>query len=329
MKALLPNEVHISQVHLRTANLKRALAFYLEVLGLQARYALVSRATLSTAPKGPESLVLSEDVDSPPRPPRSTGLYHFALRYPSRQSLARVYQRLAKSGYPVAGAADHGVSEALYLSDPDGNGVELYADRPRAQWRWHDGQVAMTTRALDLDDLLATAGDSPGTPEPGLEAEIGHLHLQVADLAAAERFYADFLGLSVTQRSCPGALFFAAGGYHHHLAVNVWGGPSASPAESIGLVSYRFQVPCAELLYCLSHRAPLVGYETRSASTSEGAPILQIRDPNGTWLEVQPSPAAVSSGSGTHSCADQGEAAFFAPAQGEKQTHQETKLSHS
>jgi catechol-2,3-dioxygenase len=109
----------------------------------------------------------------------------------------------------------------------------------------------------------------------------------VADLAAAERFYSEFLGFTVTQRSYPGALFFAAGGYHHHVAVNVWAGKTASPEHSVGLLSYRMEVPVAEMLYCLNHRAPLLGYETRTiVNQGEGRPMLQIRDPNGTWLEV-------------------------------------------
>ena len=303
MKAFLPDQIHISQVNLRTSNLKRLLPFYLEVLGLKARYALGSRATLSPAAEGPELIVLSEDANAPARPPHSTGLYHLALRYPDRQALAQAYQQLARSRYPLAGASDHGVSEALYLSDPDGNGIELYADRPRAQWQWRNGQVAMRTGALDLEDLLATAPNHATTPGAPPRIEIGHIHLQVADLAAAERFYSEYLGLTVTQRSYPGALFFAAGNYHHHVAVNVWAHPTAAPAGSVGLVSYRFQVPCAELLYCLSHRAPLVGYETRSASAQDSSTILQIRDPNGAWLEIEPSPDAAAFEPGTNSCA--------------------------
>ncbi len=250
-------------------------------------------------PEKPGLLVLSEDRNALPRVPQSIGLYHFALRYATRNDLAHAYRRVVKAGYPVAGASDHGVSEAIYLSDPDGNGVELYADRPRSQWRWQNGQVAMVTTPLDLENLLATIAAKPSTTNQLPHADLGHIHLHVKDLAAAERFYSEFLGLAVMQRSCPGALFFAAGGYHHHIGVNVWAGKTAPPANSVGMVSYRLEVPIAEILYCLSHRAPVLGYETQTKLQEEGNLILQIRDLNGNWLEVQASQNAVLAGPGS------------------------------
>jgi catechol 2,3-dioxygenase len=327
MKAYLPDQTRISQVHLRTANLQTALKFYAEVLGLKARHTPGSSASLSAGANGPELIVLSQDVDAPQRPPRSTGLYHLALRYPGRQALGQAYQRLARKGYPVTGASDHGVSEAIYLSDPDGNGIELYADRPRAEWVWRNGQVAMVTKALDLDGLAVATGKST-TADPPLPSDIGHIHLSVADLAAAERFFGDYLGFSVTQRSYPGALFFAAGGYHHHIGVNTWAGTAAPHAGSIGLVSYRLEVPCAEILYCLGHRAPLMGYETRTEPVREGPPFLQIRDPNRTWLEVQPSTTALASQPGSPCCTESEAAPIATESQGTGVPHLERKLSY-
>jgi len=295
MHAFLPEQSHFNQVHLRVADLERALVFYSEALGLNVLDGPGVQASLSASTERPELILLSEDRNALPRPPGTTGLYHIALRYSSREGLARAFERVARTGWPIAGASDHGVSEAIYLSDPDGNGVELYADRPRARWRWRDGQVAMTTQALNLEDLLATNSDETATAAKPPQIDIGHIHLQVPDLAPAERFYSGFLGFSVTQRSLPGALFFAAGLYHHHIAVNVWAGPAAPASRGVGLVSYRLQVPCAEILYCLSHRGPLFGYETQSAAAGHGAPLLRIRDPNGAWLEIQASPAAAAS----------------------------------
>src|SRR5579862_449264 len=299
MRGFLPDQTRISHVHLRTARLEGALDFYSGVLGLKASHEPGVQAILSTMSEKPDLLVLSEDGSVLPRLSQSIGLYHFALRYATRHDLAHAYRRVVKAGYPVAGASDHGVSEAIYLSDPDGNGVEMYADRPRSQWRWQNGQIAMVTTPLDLENLLATiAANSSSTNQPP-HADLGHIHLHVKDLAAAERFYSEFLGLAVTQRSYPGALFFAAGGYHHHVGVNVWGGKAAPPANSVGLVSYRLEVPVAEILYCLSHRAPVLGYETQTKLQEEGNPVLQLRDPNGNWLEVQASKNAVLAGPGS------------------------------
>lgn len=285
MSAFLPDQTRINQVHLRTARLEPALAFYTGVLGLKVLPGPGPRAIVSAAGESPGLIVLSEDRNAAPRPRRSTGLYHFAIRYPRREDLAQAYQRLVTSGYPIAGASDHGVSEAIYLSDADGNGVELYVDRPRAEWPWHNGQIAMVTRPLDLDNLLATIEHQSDPAAAAAKIDIGHIHLHVADLAVAERFYCEFLGLAVTQRSYPGALFFAAGGYHHHIGVNAWAGKAVPAANSVGLISYRLEVPVTEIQYCLKHRAPLLGYE---ADMEKGNPrLLQIRDPNGNWLEVQ------------------------------------------
>jgi len=293
MRAFLPDETRISQVHLRTGNLERALGFYTNVLGLRVVEKVGPEASLSATGGQPAMIALSEDRRATPRPQQSIGLYHFAIRYPARRHLAQALERLLQQGYPIQGASDHLVSEAIYLSDPDHNGVEPYVDRPRPCWVWHDGQIEMATEPLDLDKLLAT---NPGPSRPPmqvpLKTDLGHIHLHVADLAAAERFYHEFLGLAVTQRSYPGALFLSAGGYHHHVAVNTWAGELSAPPNSTGLISYRLEVPVAEILYCLQHRAPLAGYLARTLAVENGSEMLQIRDPNGTWLELRYVPSA-------------------------------------
>lgn len=287
MKAIgLPDETRISRVQLRTAGLQRSLEFYHGILGFALVNKTNTEAALSVAANAPALLVLSEDRNAPPHPMRATGLYHVAFRYPSRKNLAQAFLRLGHHKYPIEGASDHIVSEALYLSDPEGNGVELYADRPRTQWVWRDGQISMSTEALDLENLLSTVDSgSPLAPMPP-QMDIGHIHLHVANLEAAERFYHEFLGLSVTQRGYPGALFLSAGGYHHHIAVNTWAGGAAAPKDGAGLISYRLEVPIKEILYCLQNRAPLNGYEARGIKGDNGQDLVQIRDPNGNWLEV-------------------------------------------
>jgi catechol 2,3-dioxygenase len=288
MKAFgLPDETRIERVHLRTADLSRAVEFYTGVLGFRLASRSGARAGLSAAEGSPTLLEFTEDRAAKPRVARSTGLYHFAVRFPTRRDLARAFLRLQRHNYPLDGASDHLVSEAFYLTDPDQNGVELYADRPRSQWVWRDGQVSMSTEPLDLDDLLKSAGhlelEAPMPPE----TDIGHIHLHVADLPAAERFYRDYLGLAVVQRGYPGALFFSAGGYHHHVGVNTWAGKAQPLGNSVGLLSFRVAVSVREIIYCLLHRAPLAGYTAAPAEFGDGDEGLRIRDPNGNWLEIQ------------------------------------------
>ena len=296
VSAFLPDQTRINRVHVRTANLERALGFYTATLGLRIAKRTGREVALSATENGRAMIVLTEAPNAKPRPAGATGLYHFAIRYPARRDLAQALQRLLRGKHPIQGASDHRVSEAIYLTDADGNGVELYADRPRSQWIWRDGQVSMTTEPLDMDSLLASTKGQPVPPHVPPQTELGHIHLHVLDLPAAERFYREFLGLAVTQRSYPGALFFSVGGYHHHLAVNTWASHQPLPANGIGLISYRLEVPEQEILYCLRNRAPLAGYETRTEHGPNGSELLEIRDPSGHWLEVQcaPSPRQTS-----------------------------------
>lgn len=288
----LPDETHVSQVHLRVRDLRRTLDFYEQVIGLRriaASAADAPTAAVSATGHAPALLVFTQARDAAPRPARATGLYHTAIRYPARRDLAVALQRLVLAGYPIDGASDHGISEAIYLTDPEGNGVELCVDRPREQWPLRDGRLDFGPPApLDLRALLATAADSDASSDGRLapaDTTIGHIHLHVGELAAAERFFHGFLGLDVMAR-VPGAEFFAAGGYHHHIGANTWAGRAAPPPESVGLVSYRLQVLEPEVLYCLRHRAPLSGYETVTTQAENGAELLRLRDPNGHWLEL-------------------------------------------
>ncbi len=299
MRGFLPDQTRLAQVHLSTASCDRAMTFYSDVLGLKVVRSAGRTSLISAGPNQPPLLVLTES-DAPPRQPRSvTGVDHFAFRYPTRNDLARACRRVLQAGYPITGAADHGVSEAVYLRDPDGHGVELCADRPRSQWPRDHGAISIQKGRLHLDRLVAkTAAE----PSPGLtpEVELGHIHLRVGDLAEAEQFYSDYLGFTVTRRSSGRELFFAAGGYHHHVGVEVVNGQHV--AKSGDLISYRLEVPLAEILYCLNHRAPLLDYEARMSSPA----VLQIRDPNGFWLEVRAAASANSPGPGVLACSPAG-----------------------
>jgi catechol 2,3-dioxygenase len=242
----LPDATQIGAVSLKVKDLDRALAFYRDLLGFRDIERQDGSARLSATGTPPAHVHLSANPDARPKPRRTTGLYHVAIRLPDRRALARVLLRLIAAQWPLQGAADHLVSEAVYLADPDGNGLELYRDRPRDQWRWYGDQIAMATDPLDADDLLAQADDAPWDGiDPG--TDIGHVHLQVSDLARAEAFYGDLLGFAVMQRSYPGALFVAAGGYHHHLGLNIWAGRGAPPPppDAVGLEAFAVALPDA------------------------------------------------------------------------------------
>ena len=186
--------------------------------------------------------------DAPRAPSFSTGLFHLAILVPDRAELARSLQRLARAGWRLTGASDHLVSEALYLRDPEGNGIEIYRDRPREEWRRDGDELAMATLPLDLESVLGEL-EEDGPPANGMPAgtTMGHVHLQVADIPPVEAFYNGALGLDVMVRSYPGALFLAAGGYHHHLGLNTWQsqGAPAPPEGALGLDHYELVLPSA------------------------------------------------------------------------------------
>lgn len=236
----LPDEAHIGGVQLRVQNLDRALAFYRDILGFNVEQ--VNDSTVALSADGAPIIRLTAHADAVPKPRRSTGLYHVAILMPNRAALGKVLYRLLTSSWQLEGASDHLVSEALYLSDADGNGLEIYADRPREVWKFVNAQVAMATEPLDLDDLLQNADKSAWTGIPA-GTIIGHVHLHVSDLAQAEAFYAGVLGLDVMQRSYPGALFLAAGGYHHHLGANIWAGRTPPPPNAVGLEWFSLAIP--------------------------------------------------------------------------------------
>jgi len=253
----LPDSTRISYAQLCVADSGQALRFYRDVLGLVEIRSESSTTYLATSGTQKPLLLITEDPDAKPRDVRSPGLFHLALLYPRRKDLAAILKRLTLHRWPFQGFADHGVSEALYLADPDGNGVELYVDRPRAEWRYRNGQLEMGTEPLNLEDLLSElngSGENELPYPPGVS--VGHIHLQVSSLRAAEEFYHKALGFDVTQRNFPGALFLSAGGYHHHLGVNVWNsrGTSPAPADSRGLTRFGIHLGNEQALQSLAEQ---------------------------------------------------------------------------
>ncbi|MDH4063920.1 MAG: VOC family protein [Acidobacteriota bacterium] len=242
MKAL-PGDAHIGEVTLAVANLDRSLAFYTDVVGLVILWQDSGVAALGAAEGRPSLVRLQEQVGAVARPRGSSGLYHIAIRVPSRAALGRSLRRLAERRWPLTGASDHLVSEALYLDDPDGLGLEVYRDRPREHWRVSDGEVEMATEPLDLDSVAAERGAGGAWSGVEPETNIGHVHLHVPDLGSAEALYCGALGFTPTLRRYPGALFVAAGGYHHHVGLNVWAGPGAPPPPpaAVGLRAFTVE----------------------------------------------------------------------------------------
>lgn len=232
--------LRLAAVHLRVRALARSLEFYRQRLGFVVVAQSSDRAELATAPGNAPLLTLTAAPAAPAQPRDAAGLFHAALLFPSRPALGAWLAFAAAQEIDFEGFSDHGVSEAIYLSDPDGNGLEFYADRPQSAWPVAgDGQIAMTTRPLDVRALLAPA--APASTPPLAGAHWGHLHLRVTDLERSEAFYREQLGLEVTQRSYPEARFLAADGYHHHLGLNTWGSPSQPrPGDALGLVEATF-----------------------------------------------------------------------------------------
>jgi catechol 2,3-dioxygenase len=248
----MPHTIHpatrIGAVHLVVADLDRSVSFYQEAIGLDVHRREGGMAALGVGER--DLLVLLERPGA--RSVRGrTGLYHFALLLPTRHDLAHALKRLADTRTPLQGFADHLVSEAIYLADPDGNGIEIYRDRPREDWTWTGGEIRMATEPLDVEDLLREIAGEGVVPErmpPG--TVVGHIHLHVASIPQARTFYCDVLGFEAVATYGPAALFVSAGGYHHHIGLNTWAGEGAPPPppDAAGLRYFEVVLPDREAL---------------------------------------------------------------------------------
>ena len=278
----LPAATHIGVVRLQIADLDRSIAYYEGVLGFRVIKSDGRVATLGPADRSAALLELIEKkgVHAVPRRGR-LGLFHFAILLPTRGDLGRFVSHLVEIG-AHAGSSDHLVSEALYLSDPDGLGIEVYADRPRSAWTYNGREIAMATIPLDLADVMAAGADKPWMGMPN-GTVIGHVHLHVGDLDAAARFYHEALGLDKVVWGYPGALFLSAGGYHHHLGTNTWaaGAPSATDDDA-RLIEWELVLPDAASV------ADAAASVERSGGSVERAPngTSLVRDPWGTAVRL-------------------------------------------
>ena len=275
----LPDAAHVGGVHLQVSDVRRSMEYYDRVIGLRAQARPDGRVGLSAGDAGTPLVTLYTRLGVTSARPGALGLYHFAILLPDRAALGRFAAHLAQLGLRVD-MADHLVSEALYLRDPDGLGIEVYADRPRETWQRHGRELAITTDPLDLGSLIAAGRGEPWTGTPG-GTTMGHVHLHVGRLDQAEAFYHHALGLDKTVWSYPGALFMSAGGYHHHLGTNVWSagpGPSRDEAQ---LLEWELLVPSASDVANAAESIQAVGYEFVQATDS-----VTAADPWGTRLRI-------------------------------------------
>jgi len=276
---MLPADTHVSDVALTVRDLARVAHFYATVLGLDVVDERPGSVRLGA---GDDAFLTLDGRPDAASAPGTTGLFHFAILYPTRRDLASVVQRIIGLGHPLQGAADHLVSEAVYLADPEGNGIEVYRDRPRAAWPMQGHEVRMATDPLDLHGLLAEAAH-PDTWTTPAGTRLGHVHLRVHDIPAAERFYVDTLGFDLMQRYGRQASFMSAGGYHHHVGVNTWStrGAPAAPEGAMGLEWFRIVVPSAAALAAV-----------RASLEAAGTPVgsengeLTVKDPAGNGVRV-------------------------------------------
>jgi len=282
----LPAATAIQQVTLRTRRLAELKIFYQTVLGLQEIARTANQVHLAAGEPTSAQLILEEDKAAPLFNRRQPGLYHVAWLVPNRQELALALRHLIQTKWPLQGFGDHLVSEAIYLSDPDGNGIEVYADRPRNTWPMVNGQVQMDTLAVDVPNLLAELQNAyvawSGLPAGTV---IGHIHLQVSSLAAAKQFYSGQLGFNVMQQNYPGALFISAGGYHHHLGLNTWHSLSTAPGPQgqTGLANFTIRVPDHEIFNQLKTNLKAAGLATETLNHD----LFAVQDPNNLQIFIQ------------------------------------------
>lgn len=269
---------HLGKMSINVLNLDRSLAFYEQVIGYQLLEKTKRQAILTVDGKNP-TLILKSPEGIIPKKRLTTGLYHFAILLPKRNDLANFLRHLLTLNIPF-GASDHAVSEAIYLDDPDGNGIEVYCDRPDAHWERVTDGIHMTTDRLDGDNLLQEA-DAKWTILPE-NTVMGHIHLHVAHLADTEKFYSQGLDFDLTTRY-PGALFMSSGGYHHHLGLNIWNGEGApAPAEgSVGLNWFTLVIENEAKRERLKQNLDTIG-----ATVKEHDGNYMTKDPSGNVIRL-------------------------------------------
>jgi catechol 2,3-dioxygenase len=292
----LAGSTRLGPVHLTVTNLDRSVAFYRDAIGLRLRHREDPVAAMGA---GGEDLIVLVEEQTARRAGRHAGLYHVALLSPSREALARALQRLAVTRTPIEGASDHGISEAIYLPDPDGNGIELAADRPRETWP--KLETLGRPNPLDLHGLLGLVADAEPVRHADAGTTVGHVHLHVNDIDAARRFYEEVLGFDV-MTAMANAVFVSVAGYHHHLGFNTWRGagvPAAPAPETVaGLRHWTLVLDRAEQRAAVRERLDAAGVAVRERPDGllvhdpAGIPLLLATEPRGRGASPAPAPRA-------------------------------------
>ncbi|TMW70120.1 VOC family protein [Alteribacter natronophilus] len=274
--------VYVSGLRLQTGNLKRLTEFYTNVVGMVIDQEGEGYITLAVPGDKQGFLRIEQGDNVTPRIPFETGLFHFAILLPGRADLGRFIRHLENTGVRLEGASDHDVSEALYFSDPDGNGIEIYCDRKAENWKWENGSVFMTSAPLNFDGILSEGrqGKWTGMPEGTV---LGHIHMQVNDLTAAERFYKDGLGLDLVCRFGGQALFLSTAGYHHHIGLNTWNSRGAEPPSetSAGIFWFDLTFPDEEM-----RKQTVARLESQGAMIDMDGRNYTVKDPAGNRIRL-------------------------------------------
>lgn len=275
-----PN-AYVQSVTLRVNNLQKMITFYESIIGLKVIDGSETMATLSADGKTP-LLYLELLTDVEPKTRRTTGLYHFALLVPTREDLGDVLHHLITSGYPIQGASDHNVSEAIYLADPEGNGIEIYRDRSSSEWEWNGDFVKMDTLQMDAQGVL-DAGNNKEWNGIASETIMGHIHLHVADLDRTVHFYVEVLGFDIVQKYGVQAFFLSTGHYHHHIGLNIWNGVGIpAPKETnTGLKFYNVKLPSTKVYDEIVETLKEKGIEYNESET-----YALVKDPSGNTIRL-------------------------------------------
>lgn len=275
-----PN-IFVNELVLKITDIDRSIKFYTKIMGFSILNKNGKEAVLTADGFNP-IVTLIEPEDVVPKIPKRTGLYHFAVLLPNRNELGLFLKNISEQWYPIIGGSDHGVSEAIYLEDPDGNGIEVYRDVDEAQWSKSGDRINMISDPLDYDQLIAEGGADKWGHTP-LNTIIGHIHLHVGDLDEAKRFYSDGLGFDLVMEADKSAIFLSTGGYHHHIGLNIWNGRNAEPLpdNSVGMKYYSIIFPDGDARENVLDNLANLGYEL----IREGNDIF-TKDPSSNLIKL-------------------------------------------